>query len=205
VSENCLFCSLAESLVMNDHAIWTTAVSESVASYRRLIDAAVAQLSDAELFERPTPELNSVAVILRHLGGNLRSRWTDYLTTDGEKPDRDREQEFADWEGTRESLMEHFEVGWQCLTAALEELSEESSTKTIRIRGEAHSVPQALSRTVTHIAYHAGQVTMIARQVHRGQWNWLTVAPGASELHNQQTWGTTASRSVFGEQASDPP
>ena len=86
---------------------WIAAFADTVASYRRMIDATVAQLSDAELHARPAPDVNSVAVILRHLGGNLRSRWTDFLTTDGEKPDRHRESEFLDWDGDRVSLMDH--------------------------------------------------------------------------------------------------
>ncbi len=98
---------------------WTDAVQETVTSYRKMIDAMLVQLTNEELFQRPAPEVNSVAVILRHLGGNLRSRWTDFLTTDGEKPDRNREQEFADWDGDRRSLMAYFDSGWTALTAAL--------------------------------------------------------------------------------------
>ena len=98
------------------------AVAETVSSYRRMIDATVEQLSDEELNVRPAPNINSVAVILRHLGGNLRSRWTDFLTTDGEKPDRDRDTEFLDWDGDRDSLIAHFDAGWDALTAAIQHL-----------------------------------------------------------------------------------
>jgi hypothetical protein len=91
---------------------WLNAVTETVASYRRMIDGAISQHADAELFARPRLDMNSVAVILRHLGGNLWSRWPDFLTTDGEKPDRDRDREFMDWEGDRESLLAHFDAGW---------------------------------------------------------------------------------------------
>ena len=102
---------------------WIEAVSETVVSYRRMIDAIVAQLSDAELHSRPAADINSVAIILRHLGGNLRSRWTDFLTTDGEKPDRNRETEFQQWDGDRESLMAHFAAGWEAIEQAMERIA----------------------------------------------------------------------------------
>jgi uncharacterized damage-inducible protein DinB len=178
---------------------WLSAIRETVASYRRMIDATVAQLTDAELFTRPAANVNSVAILLRHLGGNLHSRWTDFLTTDGEKPDRDRDNEFLDWDGDRQSLMDHFDRGWKALELALDAINETTVQQTITIRGEPHSIPQALTRSVTHMSYHAGQIALIARMVHQGEWNWLTVAPGASAAHNQSTWGTAASRSVFAE------
>ncbi|NDC39419.1 MAG: DUF1572 domain-containing protein, partial [Proteobacteria bacterium] len=94
---------------------WLGAAFETGHSYRRMIDAAIAQLSDAELQQRPAPGFNSVAIIVRHLGGNLMSRWTDCLTTDGEKPTRNREEEFADWEGDREALLAYLNAGWEAL------------------------------------------------------------------------------------------
>lgn len=172
----------------------------TVASYRQMIDGVTGQLTDAELFARPAEGINSVAVILRHLGGNLRSRWTDFLTTDGEKPDRDRDAEFTDWDGDRQSLMDHFERGWKAFEQALETINDENIGATILIRGELHTVAQALARSVAHLSYHVGQIAIIARMVHRGEWRWLTVAPGASALHNERTWGTAASRSIFAEQ-----
>ncbi len=178
---------------------WIEAVSETVVSYRRMIDAIVAQLSDAELHSRPAADINSVAIILRHLGGNLRSRWTDFLTTDGEKPDRNRETEFQQWDGDRESLMPHFDAGWEALTAAIQLVDDSNINQQALIRGEPHSIHQALTRSMTHLTYHVGQMAMIARMVHDGEWRWLTIAPGASSEHNERTWGTNASRSVFGE------
>ena len=164
-----------------------------------MIDATIEQLTDAELFVRPAPGFNSAAIILRHLGGNLRSRWTDFFTTDGEKPDRNRDTEFSDWEGDRQSLMTHFNVGWQALEAALETIDDENAGQTITIRGEPHTVAEALMRSITHVTYHVGQLAIIARMVHRGSWRWLTVAPGDSASHNERTWGTAASRSIFSE------
>jgi uncharacterized damage-inducible protein DinB len=178
--------------------LWINAARETAASYRKMIDAIVEQLTDEELFARPAPEVNSVAILLRHLGGNLRSRWTDFPTTDGEKPDRDREREFLDWNGDRQSLLDYFDAGWSALTGAIEQLDEATLDKQIVIRGEAHTIPQALARSFTHMSYHVGQMALIARTVHQGSWKWLTIAPGKSSQHNQQTWGTAASRSVFG-------
>ena len=178
---------------------WIDVIADTVGSYRRMIDAAVEQLSDAELHARPAADINSVAVILRHLGGNLRSRWTDFLTTDGEKPDRDRETEFLDWDGDRVSLLSYFDAGWQALTSAIRQIDDSNINHTIYIRGEAHTVPQALTRSITHVAYHVGQIAMAARLVHTGEWQWLTIPPGHSAQHNEQTWGTNDSRSIFGK------
>lgn len=182
--------------------IWLSNIQDTVKSYRRMIDATVEQLTDQELFDRPAPEINSVAIILRHLGGNLRSRWTDFLTTDGEKSDRNRDAEFETWNGDRHSLMQHFDAGWNALETALETIDEQKVGQTIFIRGEAHSVAQALIRSVTHMTYHVGQIAMIARMVHRGPWRWLTVPPGGSASHNERTWGTASSRSIFSKQTA---
>ena len=178
---------------------WLIAIRDTIVSYRRMIDATVEQLTDAELFARPAPSINSVGIILRHLGGNLRSRWTEFQTTDGEKSDRDRDTEFLDWQGDRQSLLAHFDRGWMALISALNSIDESNVNQTIFIRGEAHSIPQALARSVTHLTYHVGQIAMVARMVHTGDWHWLTIAPGLSTEHNVRTWGTTASRSIYAE------
>ena len=135
----------------SSNAVWIEVATATVSSYRRMIDATVEQLTDAELFARPAPNINSVGIILRHLGGNLRSRWTDFLTTDGEKPDRNRETEFLDWEGDRTSLLAHFDVGWNALTAAIEQIDDSNINQPIYIRGEQHTIPQALMRSITHL------------------------------------------------------
>ncbi len=173
---------------------WLEAVLQTIDSHRRLIDGAVQQLNDEEFFGRPVKGINSVANIVRHLGGNLLSRWTDFLATDGEKPTRNRESEFEDWSGDRASLMEFFDRGWQCCRASIGSLSAEDLTKTVLIRGEPHSVPLAVERSLAHTAYHVGQIMLIARLVHDGEWQWLTIRPGGSQQHNEQTWGTAASR-----------
>jgi hypothetical protein len=181
------------------HALWIEAVNQAVDSYRRMIDGCLAQLSDDELGQRPAPGFNSVAVILRHLGGNLRSRWTNYWTSDGEKPDRNRESEFLDWDGDRDALMQHFELGWSALVRAIQSLDDASIGGHVLIRGERQTVPQAIVRSITHLSYHVGQIAIISRTVHQGDWKWLSIAPGESDSHNQRTWGTASSRSVWGQ------
>lgn len=131
---------------------WMVAITTTVETYRRMIDGTVNQLSDDQLHSRPRPDMNSVAVILRHLGGNLKSRWTDFLTTDGEKPDRDRDQEFTDWYGDRVSLMAYFDSGWTALTRAIQQIDASHVDQTIFIRGEQHDLALALTRSLTHLS-----------------------------------------------------
>jgi hypothetical protein len=178
---------------------WIVASVETIDSYRRMIDGAVQQLTDEEFFGRKAEGINSVAVILRHLGGNLLSRWTDFLTSDGEKPTRNRDSEFEDWLGDRASLMAFFDSGWQACRNSIVSLGEDDFAKIITIRGEPHTVPLAIQRSLTHTAYHAGQIMLIARLVHDGNWQWLTIPPGGSQEHNAQRWGTAASRGAAGE------
>lgn len=184
--------------MQNAHESWIDAVRETVVSYRRMIDAAVVQLSDDELRVRPTVGVNSVAVILRHVGGNLRSRWTDFLTADGEKPNRQRDLEFQDWPGDRASLMAFFDDGWRCLENALAQITPDNVQTPIFIRGEKHTIPLAIERSLAHTAYHVGQIMLVARIVHAGDWSWLTIPPGESQRHNQQNWGSATSRGILG-------
>lgn len=188
----------------HDRPDWLVKIIDTFASYKRMIDGCAEQLTNEELTQRPVEGMNSVATILRHLGGNLQSRFRDFLTADGEKQERNRELEFTDWEGNRQSLVAYFNEGWKTLTETLASLEPEDLENEVLIRGEAHSVAQALLRAVTHVAYHAGQIALIARLVHQGEWKWLTVEPGGSARHNRETWGTAASRSVFGSERSVP-
>lgn len=176
---------------------WIEAISATLASYREMIDTTIVQLSDAELHARPAPEINSVAILLRHIGGNLRSRWTDFLTTDGEKPDRARDTEFQDWEGDRAALLAHLDLGWSALTSAIEQVKHTNMDQPMFIRGHHHTIHEALTRSVTHVTYHVGQIVMIARMVHEGPWQWVTISPGQSDQYNQDNWGTGSSRSIL--------
>jgi len=156
---------------MSHDTLWLDAARETVASSRRMIDAAIGQLSDEQFFARPKPQFNSVANLLRHLGGNLQSRWLNFLTEDGEKSGRDRDED------TRESLMSYFDSGWKCLCDSLDSLSADDLSRMVTIRGEPHSVPQAILRSITHISYHVGQLLLIARWVHGNDegWQWLSI------------------------------
>src|ERR1700692_3355158 len=133
--------------------------------YKKLAERAMEQVSDAQLFAVLDGEMNSIAVIVKHLTGNMRSRWTDFLTTDGEKPDRNRDAEFEAPPATRAELLEMWERGWKLLFAALEPLTEADLTRTVTIRSEPHSVMQAINRQVAHYAHHVGQILFLAKHL----------------------------------------
>src|ERR1039458_6401238 len=135
-------------------------------SYKKLGEGALAQVSDEQLFTVLDPEMNSIAIIVKHMAGNMRSRWTNFLTADGEKPDRERDAEFMQPPSNREEMMTMWESAWSCLFAALEPLTSEDMTRTVSIRGEAHSVMQAINRQITHYAYHCGQIVFLAKHLH---------------------------------------
>lgn len=183
---------------------WAVATRRSAEMYRRMIDETMVQLSDEELHKRTGENQNSVAVILRHLGGNLQSRWTDFLTTDGEKETRQRDQEFDDWPGDRGSLLAYFDQGWERLMQALVEAETIDPETQIRIRGELQTLADAILRSLTHVSYHVGQIMIVARAVHTDQWKWLTIEPGTSDQFNQATWGTAESRGVAGPKREKP-
>ena len=149
---------------------------------KELAEGAIRQLSDEELFASNGDESNSVAIVMRHMSGNLRSRFTDFLTTDGEKPDRKRDTEFEMPEGTsRETVMAGWDLGFARLNQALDELTPADLLRNVHIRGERMSVMQALNRALPHLAYHTGQIVAFAKQ-HRGaQWRTLSIPRGQSD------------------------
>ena len=149
--------------------------------YRKFAEKALAQVSDDEWARTLDPESNSLALIVKHLSGNLRSRWTDFLTTDGEKPDRNRDTEFERYESdTRDALMALWESGWGLLFAALEPLTDDDLQKTVTIRGEAHTVLQAINRQLTHYASHVGQIVFLAKHLAGPRWKTLSIPRGQS-------------------------
>jgi hypothetical protein len=148
--------------------------------HKGLADRAMAGLDDDQFFQRPGPAVNPIALIVKHLAGNMASRWADFLTTDGEKPGRDRDGEFFLNEAdTRANLMASWERGWSTLFDTLAVLTDADLGHTVTIRGEPHSVRQALLRGMDHVAYHTGQVLYLARWI-RPEGDWLTVPPGRS-------------------------
>ena len=154
----------------------------SFRKHKQLTEQAFGQLEDEELFRQPGEHSNSVALIVKHLAGNLKSRWTDFLTTDGDKPWRDRDAEFIIGPGdTRERLLVAWEEGWAALFQTLSGLGEGDLLKRVTIRGEGHTALQAIDRSLTHAAYHAGQILYVARLVRKGDWRYITVPPGQSQ------------------------
>jgi len=143
--------------------------------YKDLAERAMAQVTDEHLVATIDDEVNSIALTVKHMAGNMRSRWTDFLTTDGEKPDRNRDSEFVDAPATREELLAMWEEGWRCVFRAVEPLTEEDLRRTITIRGEAHSVMQAIQRQITHYAYHCGQIVLLAKHFGHDHWTSLTM------------------------------
>jgi hypothetical protein len=145
--------------------------------YKKLADRAMAQCPDAGLFAALDGESNSIAIIVKHVAGNSRSRWTNFLTTDGEKPDRRRDSEFEAPPQTRAELLALWEAGWKCLFDTLAGLRDEDMQGTVTIRGELHSVMQAITRQIGHYSYHIGQIVFLAKHfaVAKGAWTTLTV------------------------------
>jgi Protein of unknown function (DUF1572) len=148
--------------------------------YKQLAERAMAQCPEAGLFATVDSESNSIAVIVKHLAGNMRSRWTDFLTTDGEKPDRDRDTEFEDPPRSRAELLDLWEEGWRRVFGALEGLTDADMTRTVAIRGEPHSVMQAINRQIAHYACHIGQIVYLSKHFASDGWTALTIPRGRS-------------------------
>ncbi|HYO83312.1 MAG TPA: DUF1572 domain-containing protein [Bryobacteraceae bacterium] len=156
----------------------TSYVEDSLALfryYKTLAERAMEQVTDEQLFTALDEEANSIGLIVKHMTGNMRSRWTDFLDTDGEKPDRNRDSEFVDPPATREALLKLWEEGWECTFRALEPLSDADLGRTVMIRGEAHSVMQAVNRQVAHYAHHVGQIVFLAKHLARDRWQSLSI------------------------------
>jgi hypothetical protein len=153
---------------------------------KKLADKAIAQLSDQQLHAAIDPDANSVAVLMRHMAGNMRSRWVDFLTSDGEKPDRMRDREFEDPGQSRDELLAEWEHGWQCVFDALTPLTDADLQRTVVIRGEPHSVYKAISRQVAHYAGHAYQILLLAKHMRGAEWKTLSIPRGQSEEFNRR-------------------
>ncbi|HEY6369305.1 MAG TPA: DUF1572 family protein [Candidatus Sulfotelmatobacter sp.] len=150
--------------------------------HKRMAEGAMAQLGDAEFFGTLDPESNSVAILVKHLAGNMRSRFTDFLTTDGEKPGRFRDREFeVSGATTRADVMRWWEEGWACVLGAIEALKPEDVMRTVTIRGESHTVLQAINRQIAHYAAHIGQIVFLAKHLRSSEWKTLSIPRGKSE------------------------
>lgn len=165
-------------ILMND-SLGTHYLKDSIASlraYKKQADKAIAQLKDEEFFVVLDEEANSVAVIMKHMAGNMFSRWTDLLTTDGEKPNRNRDMEFVvESTTTKDQVIDYWEKGWQCVFNALEPLKAEDLERKVMIRGEEHTVMQAINRQLMHYANHIGQIVFLAKHFRSSEWQSLSI------------------------------
>ena len=157
----------------------------SLRKYRRMAEKAIEPISEEEFFRRLDPESNSVATIVKHIAGNMRSRWRDFLTSDGEKPDRERDLEFEDAAGeTRAQVMARWEEAWRLLFEAIDPLRDEDLSRVVRIRGEEHTVLQALNRQLTHYASHIGQIVFLSKHLSGPRWKSLSIPRGKSKEYD---------------------
>jgi hypothetical protein len=172
---------MMENIVRNFHS---DAV-QSFRNYKKLAERAMDQVSDEEFFATIDDEANSIAVVVKHIAGNLVSRWSDFLTTDGEKPTRDRDAEFEIREDSRAALMEYWEMGWKTLFDNIEPLTVEDFSKTVTIREQVHTIVEALNRQLTHYAYHIGQIVLLAKHFKSADWTSLSIPKNRSADFNQ--------------------
>ena len=160
-------------------------IRRTFGNYRALAEAAVAQIADDQLFTTIDPDANSIAIVMQHVAGNLRSRFQDFLTADGEKPDRDRDAEFEPQELTRDELLRTWAAGWDVALQSIGALTAADLDRTITIRGEPFAIVEALSRSATHTAYHVGQMVLLAKHFAGPAWRSLSIPKGQSKGHTQ--------------------
>lgn len=162
--------------------------------YKQLGEKAISQVTDEQLSATLDDESNSIAIIVKHMTGNMRSRWTDFLTSDGEKAGRNRDGEFVDPPATREALLADWEQGWACVFSAIESLTDKDLGRTVTIRGEAHSVMQAINRQLAHYPMHVGQIILLAKHYAGAGWQTLSVARNRSAEFNRKVAAGEASQ-----------
>ena len=162
--------------------------------YKNIAEKAMEQVTDDQLIAVSDEEMNSIAVIVKHMAGNMCSRWSDFLVSDGEKPGRNRDEEFSAPPEGRAALLELWEQGWQCVFEALEPLSDQDLQRTVTIRGEVHSVMQAINRQVAHYPYHCGQIVFLAKHFQHANWKSLSVPRGQSAEFNRRVLAGEASQ-----------
>jgi hypothetical protein len=172
---------MSDQIIQNYHAD----ALQTFRNYKKLAERAIEQVGDEEFFATIDSESNSIALIVKHIAGNSLSRWSDFLTTDGEKPDRDRDSEFLLNTEDRGSLMAYWEKGWQTLFDNLEPLTIDDFSKTITIRGQSHTIVEAINRQLTHYAYHVGQIVFLAKHFRSSAWKTLSVPRNRSAEFNQ--------------------
>lgn len=167
------------------------------AYYKKLGDDAMAQVNDEQLFFQPNEDSNSIAIIVQHLAGNMLSRWTDFLTTDGEKEWRNRDAEFEAMIQTREELLDFWNRGWKCLFDALEPLTAADLASIVYIRNEGHTVMEAINRQLAHYPYHVGQIIFLAKMFSAEEWKSLSIPKNKSKEYNQEKFSKEKGDSFF--------
>ena len=179
------------------HKFSTSYIEDSLSLfryYKKLGEGAMEQVSDEQLFATLDPEMNSIAIIVKHIAGNMRSRWTDFLSSDGEKPDRNRDTEFEEPPSTRTDLLKLWNDGWDRIFSALEPLSDSALHRSVPIRGEPHSVMQAINRQIAHYSYHVGQIVFLAKHLNASGWKSLSVPRNKSAEFNRRVLAGEASQ-----------
>jgi hypothetical protein len=161
------------------------AVTRQLRVTKDMAERAFAQLEDDDFFFKLNPRQNSIHVIVKHMAGNMRSRWTDFLTADGEKPHRDRESEFVEDVAPRGQILRTWEAGWLAVFAALEPMSDADLSRTVHVRRQPLTAARAIVRQVEHYGYHVGQIVLIAKHLRGDKWNYLTIPPGGSAEFNR--------------------
>ncbi len=174
-----------------------SSVHKQFAYYQLLGEQVMAQIPDDKLFWQPNAASNSIATIVKHLSGNMRSRWTDFLTSNGEKPWRAREAEFDNDLATRAAVLAHWQAGWQCLFVALDALTPADLDRTIYIRNQGHSVTEAINRQLAHYPYHVGQIVFLARLVADEAWQSLSIPRGNSAAYNAEKFARPPHKAHF--------
>jgi hypothetical protein len=179
------------------HKFSTSYLEDSISLfryYKKMTEGAMDQVTDEQLFATLDAEMNSIAIIVKHMTGNMRSRWKNFLTSDGEKPDRDRDTEFVAPPTTRADLMQSWNDGWEKVFEALTPLSDADLGRTVTIRGEPHSVMQAINRQIAHYAYHCGQIVFLAKHFAASEWKSLSVPRNKSAEFNRRVLEGEASQ-----------
>ena len=180
--------------------VFLESVKKQFAYYKMLGDKTFIQLSDENLFWQFNSDTNSVAIMVNHLWGNMLSRWTDFLTSDGEKEWRDRDAEFEENIKTREELITKWEAGWTCLFNALESINSENFNNTIYIRNQGHSIIEAINRQLAHYAYHVGQIVYVGRMAKGVDWKSLSIPKGMSETFNADKFSQEKHKAHFSDE-----
>jgi len=180
--------------IVNDYLV---SVKKQFLYYKTLTDKAMSQLTEEQLFYSTNDDTNSIAIIVKHLNGNMLSRWTDFLTTDGEKDWRNRDEEFDNPYTDKETLLKRWEEGWKCLFDALESLKHENLSDIIYIRNEGHTVTEAINRQLAHYPYHVGQIVFYAKMLKTGTWESLSIPMNNSTNYNAQKFSIEKGKRNF--------